>query len=64
LDRRSKAIPSGIDHLLFRLITTMQRPADQPITDWKTDPGLCRGLAFLRAHAVMLLARRRIPRDA
>lgn len=52
---------AGSDDLLFRLIKTMQRPADQRITDWKTNPVFCRGLAFLRAHAVMLLARRRIP---
>ncbi len=26
-----------------------QRPVDEAITDWRTDPALCRGLAFLRA---------------
>ncbi|AMV18576.1 hypothetical protein VT03_11835 [Planctomyces sp. SH-PL14] len=41
----------------------MQRPVDEAITDWRTDPTLCRGLAFLRAHAVMLLARRLLPQS-
>lgn len=32
-------------------------PSDSFLTHWDTNPRLCRGLAFLRAHAVMLLAR-------
>ena len=34
---------------------------DKLITDWRTNPRYCRGLAFLRAHAVMLLAHRLLP---
>ena len=34
---------------------------DDHITDWRTNPRYCRGLAFLRAHAVMLQARQLLP---
>lgn len=34
---------------------------DSLIIDWRTNPRFCRGLAFLRAHAVMLRARQRWP---
>jgi hypothetical protein len=37
-------------------------PSDERITHWRTDPTLCRGLAFLQAHRPMLLAHRKIPR--
>jgi hypothetical protein len=37
------------------------RVVDDTITDWRTDPDLCRSLAFLRAHAVMLQARQLWP---
>lgn len=33
---------------------------DEALTHASTDPRLCRSLAFLRAHAVMLLARRKL----
>lgn len=39
---------------------TYDRPRDAALTDWRTSPRLCLKLAFLRAHAVMLLARRKL----
>ena len=45
------------DALSFRALM----PMDSLIIDWRTNPRFCRGLAFLRAHAVMLRARQRWP---
>lgn len=43
-----------------RPIMQVYAPIDDQMTDWRTNPRLCFKLAFLRAHAVMLLARRKL----
>lgn len=46
---------------ILNVAKTAPHIADQAITDWRTNPRYCRGLAFLRAHAVMLMARQLWP---
>lgn len=50
------------DHLAGQRAAGMydRIPSDEALTDWRTNPRLCLKLAFLKAHAVMLLARRKL----